>query len=85
MITQGNIIVFRCQYRRAERELAYYNSLSLVAWIDNELVHGTTHFRNKAGALLQTLDRVVDAILADELAIPGRPATADDTALAAAS
>lgn len=83
MITQGNIIVFQCQYQRAERELAYYNSLPLVAWIDQELTHGTTHFRNKAGVLLQTMDRVVNAILADDLAIPGRPAPVDGTASAA--
>lgn len=53
--------------REAEQEAAYYFALALVAHIDKELERGSTHFRNKAGLLLATLDEVVHAILADDL------------------
>lgn len=53
-----------------EREVKYQTALKLVARIDEDLTRGIRHYRNKAGALLTTLDEVVRAILAEELAQP---------------
>ncbi len=54
----------------AERESTYYAALALVALIDEQLNRGTRHYRNKAGVLLNTLDEVVHAILANDLLLP---------------
>ena len=53
-----------------EREAAYQAALKLVARIDEDLTRGTGHYRNKAGALLRTLDEVVRAILDNDLMAP---------------
>lgn len=45
----------------------YAAALCLVADIDEDLSRGTRHYRNRAGALLMTLDEVVRAILASDL------------------
>ncbi len=55
----------------AEREATYYSALELVARIDDDLNRGTRHYRNRAGILLNTLDEVVNAILANDLLLPG--------------
>ncbi len=54
----------------AERESTYYTALNLVALIDEQLSKGTRHYRNKAGVLLNTLDEVIHAILANDLLLP---------------
>lgn len=51
-----------------EREATYQASLKLVAIIDHDLTRGIRHYRNKGGVLLTTLDEVVRAILANDLA-----------------
>ncbi len=55
----------------SEREASYYAALKLVARIDDDLTRGIRHYRNKAGALLTTLDEVVRAILDNDLMMPG--------------
>jgi hypothetical protein len=52
-----------------ERETAYRAALALVSRIDRDLTRSTGHYRNRAGALLTTLDEVVRAILTDNLLI----------------
>lgn len=52
-----------------EREATYRVALALVGKIDDDLAHGTFHYRNRAGVLLETLPEVVNAILTDNLAI----------------
>jgi len=54
----------------AEQEATYYAALELVAEIDEGLTRGTRHYRNKAGALLTSLDQVINALLTDDLALP---------------
>lgn len=57
----------------AEREAAYQAALKLVTRIDDDLIRGVRHYRNKGGKLLGTLDEVVRAILADDLLLPDGP------------
>lgn len=52
-----------------DREAAYRAALTLVGKIDDDLDRGTGHYRNRAGVLLETLPEVVNAILADNLAV----------------
>lgn len=56
----------------AEQEATYHAALELVAHIDEDLTRGVRHYRTKAGVLLETLDQVVNAILADDLLIPDK-------------
>ena len=43
-------------------------ALELVERIDEDLTRGIRHYRTKQGKLLQTLDQVINAILANNLA-----------------
>jgi hypothetical protein len=56
------------------KEASYAAAMQLVARIDDDLTRGVGHYRTKTGALLQTLDEVVHAILSDTLATDDTPA-----------
>jgi hypothetical protein len=47
---------------------AYKVAYVLVQRIDADLTSGRRHYRDKAGVLLTTLDQVVRALMAGELA-----------------
>ena len=55
--------------RPEEQEAAYAAAYELVQLIDQHLAAGTQHYRTQSGALLRTLDQVVNAILDNTLQI----------------
>jgi hypothetical protein len=56
--------------KRNDEEAAYHAALELVAQIDEDLTRGVRHYRTRSGVLLNTLDEVIHAILADNLLVP---------------
>lgn len=50
------------------REQVYARALAFVDAADEGLTTGRRHYRNRAGVLLLTLDEIVNALLAGELA-----------------
>lgn len=54
----------------SERDRTYYAALALVKQVDRDLIKGTGNYRTKAGALLTTLNEVVQAILNNDLLLP---------------
>ena len=55
--------------RPEEQADTYQTAYQLVEQIEQHLASGTKHYRTKSGALLRTLDQVVNAILADNLQV----------------
>ncbi len=64
MPTKSNILIGPAQPNPA----TYHAALQLVARIDDDQSRGVRHYRSRGGQLLMTLDQVVEAILADDLA-----------------
>lgn len=64
-----------------EADARYAAALKLVQAIDHNLQKGTRHYYNTQGRLLNTLDEVIHALLADGLALdkPDGHLQADET------
>lgn len=63
---------FARRVEQATMSIRYGVAMEVVLRIDAHLQNGTQHYRTKAGQLLTTLDQVVAAILANDLAIESR-------------
>lgn len=77
LVTQYQAQSIRSLHHRARPSMnsgqRYAAALCLVADIDEDLTRGTRHYRTRAGALLTTLDQVVQAILTDDLMTEDEP------------
>lgn len=69
------VIIYGLDPAEVEREAAGAYALAGVEIISRQLENRTRHYRNRAGVLLVSLDEVVRAIIADDLASP--PAVID--------
>lgn len=70
ILTSDEILFYttRDKITQAIREATYKLALKLIRRIDADLTTGRGHYRNRAGKLLRTLDEVVSALVADDLA-----------------
>lgn len=59
---------FKIVIYNVHHEARYQAALVFVNTVDENLTTGRRHYRSRAGVLLQTLDEIVRALLAGELA-----------------